>query len=72
MEPAESKREILKAKVVDLVMDFIATEGGITMHDVRKLFGTGSPVDSSVASTLEDILICFAEPLRFLSTDPIS
>lgn len=34
-----SKREILRDKVVDLVKEFINTEGGITDYDLKRLFG---------------------------------
>lgn len=36
---AQSKREILKDKVVALVKDFVQTEGGITPADIEALFG---------------------------------
>jgi hypothetical protein len=34
-----TKRDILKEKVVDLVKEFIKTEGGITGYDLQALFG---------------------------------
>ncbi len=40
----ESKKEILKDKVVKLVKEFIATEGGINAYDLEALFGSISPV----------------------------
>jgi len=39
METLNSKREILKNKVVNLVKDFIQKEGGITGKDLQILFG---------------------------------
>ncbi len=39
---AQSKREILKDKVVVLVKDFIQTEGGISFLDLESLFGRDS------------------------------
>ena len=35
----ESKRELLKQKIVELVKNFIETEGGISMQDLADLFG---------------------------------
>jgi hypothetical protein len=34
-----SKKEILKAKVVSLVKNFVHTEGGINLEDLEELFG---------------------------------
>jgi len=49
-----SKREILKDKVVQLVKEFINTEGGITPYDLEALFGSISPVSqfNEVANAL--------------------
>ncbi|MGA2227238.1 MAG: hypothetical protein ABSH41_22610 [Syntrophobacteraceae bacterium] len=38
------QREILKQKVVEVVKDFVETEGGITKFDLQILFG--NPVES--------------------------
>ncbi len=35
----QSKKEILKDKVVALVKDFVKTEGDITLADLKALFG---------------------------------
>lgn len=35
----QSKREILKDKVIALVNEFVKTEGGITSVDLQMLFG---------------------------------
>ena len=35
----QEQREILKQEVVDLVKNFVETEGGITMFDLQLLFG---------------------------------
>ena len=35
----QSKKEILKDKVVALVKDFAKTEGGLTPADIKALFG---------------------------------
>lgn len=42
MNESKSKREILKGKVIDLVKDFIKTEGEITFYDLEVLFGKHS------------------------------
>lgn len=39
MTNKQSQREILKAKVVNLVKDFVHTEGGINLEDLEELFG---------------------------------
>jgi hypothetical protein len=51
----ESKRELLKDKVVNLVKEFIQTEGGITIDDLQKLFG---PPFTEVASALNELRVC--------------
>ena len=40
----KEQREVLKQKIVDLVKNFMETEGGITKNDLQMLFGnpTGS------------------------------
>jgi hypothetical protein len=48
----ESKREILKDKVVDLVKEFIKTEGGLTQKDLSILFGPGE-----VKATLDNLKV---------------
>lgn len=35
----QSKKNILKDKVVLVVQDFVKTEGGITIMDIESLFG---------------------------------
>lgn len=39
MNEGQTKRELLKDKVVSLVKDFIKTEGGIGPNDIQVLFG---------------------------------
>ncbi len=39
MNDQESKQQLLKAKVVALVKDFVNAEGGITQQDLYYLFG---------------------------------
>ncbi|MGA7579187.1 MAG: hypothetical protein ACLQUW_13220 [Desulfobaccales bacterium] len=48
---SESKRELLRAKVVDLVKEFAKTEGGITPGDLNALFGPISPVMGNEIAT---------------------
>jgi hypothetical protein len=57
-----SPREILKDKVVQLVKEFIKTEGGITPYDLEALFGSISPVSqfNEVANALAKNLISLA------------
>jgi hypothetical protein len=64
----QSKREILRDKVVALVKDFIKTEGGISQDDLQVLFG--NPVDPQktrefimfgVAAALGGIPVSFSE-----------
>lgn len=65
---AQSKREMLKDKVVALVKDFIKTEGGISQDDLQILFG--NPNDprkakdfmvEGVIAALTDLPISFSE-----------
>ncbi len=50
----ESKREIIKDKVVLLVKEFLTNEGGITHYDLEALFGPVSPANmNEVASGSE-------------------
>jgi hypothetical protein len=54
----ESKKEILKDKVVQLVKEFMASEGGITPYDLEALFGSISPVvNNEIANALAMELI---------------
>lgn len=43
MSKQKSKSAILEDKVVDLVKDFIRTEGGINLYDLLYLFGPPCP-----------------------------
>ncbi len=54
MEKIDNKREVLKDKVVKLVREFMAKEGGITIFDLHALFGLPSPTDdyNEVATAL--------------------
>jgi hypothetical protein len=58
-----SKHELLRDKVVDLVKEFIKTEGGITAYDLEALFGSISPISgfNEVAATLAKDEIVFAK-----------
>lgn len=49
MSKKENKRELLKGKVVDLVKEFIKTEGGITYVDLEKLFGSAGCFEVATA-----------------------
>lgn len=59
MAEQESKREILKDKVLNLIKEFIKTEGGITPYDLEALFGSISPACqfNEVATALAEIPI---------------
>lgn len=64
----QSKKEILKDKVVALVKDFIQTEGGITQDDLEILFGNPyNPIKAKdymrfgIAAALSEIPISFSE-----------
>jgi hypothetical protein len=48
MNESKSNREILKDQVVELVKEFIKTEGGITADDLKKLFGHHSVVQMAL------------------------
>ncbi len=54
----KSKREILKDKVVELVINFVASEAGLSQGDLERLFGyrTGS----EIAAALAEISIIFS------------
>lgn len=54
----KSKRELLKNKVVDLVKDFIKTEGGITGYDLQALFGPVS-LYNEIATALGELPITY-------------
>ncbi len=51
-----SQRDILKEKVVDLVKEFIKTEGGIHPNDIQVLFGP-TLLHSEVATALDQLPI---------------
>jgi hypothetical protein len=64
----QSKREILKEKVVSLVKDFVKTEGGITQDDLQVLFGnpndprkTKEFMTDGVSAALGELPIFFSE-----------
>jgi hypothetical protein len=40
----KEQREVLKEKVVEMVQNFVKTEGGVTSFDLQMLFG--NPVES--------------------------
>ena len=48
METVESKKELLKSKVVKLVETFVNEEGGVTSFDLQNLFG--NPVESGIVN----------------------
>jgi len=56
MNNDQSKRELLKDKVIDLVKEFIKTEGGISPNDIQFLFGMPY-VHGEVATALSDLPI---------------
>ncbi len=62
----DCKRDVLKNEVVELVKRFIENEGGITIKDIRTLFGSGSLVDDSIAAALESLVISFPAVSRSL------
>jgi predicted transcriptional regulator len=45
----QSKKEILKDKVVALVVEFVRTEGDITLEDIEDLFGLRGPHEVAIA-----------------------
>lgn len=58
----QSKRDILKDKVVALVKDFVKTEGGITHRDLIRLFGPSHPIEvDRIATILDQEEISFLE-----------
>jgi hypothetical protein len=54
----QSKRKILKEKVVALVKDFIKTEGGISQADLWELFGLN---DHEIAAALAELPLSIKE-----------
>lgn len=52
-------RELLRDKVVDLVKEFIETEGGIELYDLLYLFGAPCPAKEThgVATALAQLPI---------------
>ena len=54
---AQNKKEILREKVVDLVKDFVKTEGGISQNDLRVLFGDPLHPYSQIAAALGELPI---------------
>lgn len=57
----QSKKEMLKEKVVALVKEFVKTEGGITPYDLQKLFGSpGTTAWAEVADALGEKEITLA------------
>jgi hypothetical protein len=59
MPEEKSNREILRSLVVDLVKEFVASEGGITMSDIGVLFGPPDGFAKNVTSALASL------PLKF-------
>lgn len=61
----ESKKELLKEKVVALVKDFVKTEGGITHRDLIRIFGPGDPsaVDRVMTVLDKEKVIFLPEPV---------
>lgn len=53
----QSKKEILKDKVVSLVKEFVKTEGGISWQDLQILFGNPFSLYSEVATALAELSI---------------
>lgn len=58
MSDLESKRELLKDKVVNLVKEFIKREGGITPNDIHSLFGVPF-VNGDVATALGELPLTY-------------
>jgi hypothetical protein len=52
MAKEQSKREMLREQVVQLVKDFATREGGITMADVGELFGPPDGFEQRVSAAL--------------------
>lgn len=59
MPEEKSKQEILRGQVVELVKVFVASEGGITISDIRVLFGHPDGFDQNVASALAGLPFTF-------------
>lgn len=55
----QSKREILKDKVVALVKEFVKTEGGLTQNDLQLLFEGFLTMPGEVTAALAEIPILF-------------
>lgn len=51
----KSQREKLRDRVVDLVKEFVASEGGITISDIGVLFGSPDNFDQNVTSALTSL-----------------
>jgi hypothetical protein len=62
METTESKKELLKSKVLTLVQNFMSSEGGITIRDLEALFGQPSGIENchEVASALASKTIFYS------------
>jgi hypothetical protein len=54
-----NKKEQLKEKVVNLVKEFVETEGGITVSDLQALFGESKLLGNEVAAALAGVPISF-------------
>lgn len=52
----KKKRDILRDRVVDLVLEFVKTEGDISQSDLRILFGPGR-----VIAALDKIPVNFSQ-----------
>ena len=57
---AQSKREVLKEKVIALVKEFAKTEGGIEQGDLQSLFGIPYSPWAAVATALAKEKIIFS------------
>lgn len=57
-EKAKSPKEVLRDMVVDLVIDFVNKQGGMSNDDLYELFALGS--DGSVPSGLSMIPMTFS------------
>jgi|GEM_PF-1600690 len=58
MSKTENKRELLKNKVIDLVKEFIKTEGGISPNDIEYLFGQPF-INGEIATALGELPITY-------------
>ena len=63
----QSKKDILKDKVVALVKDFIKTEGGITSNDLRSLFGEYKIIGNEITAALDHLLLTFNDHTQLSS-----